>query len=98
MERVFQISAVILAGIAAFFLWRGNKDGAFVAAVLGAVSFFLSIRFQVKNRMKIREKKENWREGELEDFDSPLLIDRGRTENLISSEQRTTDNEQKANL
>jgi len=51
MEKLFQILAVILIGIAAFFLWRGNTDGLFVSAVLGAVCFFLSIRFQVKERL-----------------------------------------------
>ncbi len=55
MERFFQILAVILIGVAAFFLWRGNTDGAFISSVLGAVSFFLSIRFQVKERLKKRE-------------------------------------------
>ena len=55
MERIFQILAVILAGVAAYFLWRGNGDGAFVSAVLGAVSFFLSVRFQVKERNRLRE-------------------------------------------
>ena len=57
MDRVFQIVAAILAGIAAYFLWAGNKDGAFVSAVLGCVSFFLSVRFQVKERNKVRETK-----------------------------------------
>ena len=55
MDRVFQVVAVILAGIAAYFLWTGNKDGAFVSGVLGCVAFFLSIRFQVKERNRIRE-------------------------------------------
>ncbi len=55
MERFFQILAVILIGVAAFFLWRGNTDGVFISAVLGAVSFFLSVRFQVKERLKKRE-------------------------------------------
>ena len=55
MERFFQILAVILAGIAAYFLWHKNADGAFVSAVLGAVSFFLSVRFQVKGRLRERE-------------------------------------------
>jgi hypothetical protein len=55
MERIFQIVAVVLAGIAAYFLWVGNKDGAFVSAVLGCVAFFLSVRFQVKERNRIRE-------------------------------------------
>lgn len=57
LERIFQITAVILIGVAAFFLWKGNNDGLFIAAVLGAVSFFLSIRFQVKERMKQKEDK-----------------------------------------
>ncbi len=55
MERLFQILAVILAGFAAYFLWAGNTDRAFVSAVLGSVSFFLSVRFQVKERNRIRE-------------------------------------------
>ena len=54
MERIFQILAAILAGVAAFFMWKGNADGAFVSAVLGAVCFFLSIRFQVKERNRQR--------------------------------------------
>ena len=57
MERIFQILAVILIGVAAFFLWRGNMDGLFVAAVFGAVCFFLSVRFQVKERLKEREEE-----------------------------------------
>ncbi len=55
MERVFQIMAVILAGVAAYFLWTGNNDGAFVSVVFGCVSFLLSVRFQVKDRTRIRE-------------------------------------------
>ncbi len=55
MERIFQISAVILAGVAAFFLWNGNNDGAFVSIVLACVAFFLSVRTQVKERNRIRD-------------------------------------------
>ncbi len=57
MERLFQITAVILIGVAAYFLWTGNTDGVFIAAVLGAVAFFLSVRFQVKERLKQRENE-----------------------------------------
>ncbi len=57
LERVFQILAVILIGVAAFFLWNGNKDGVFITAVVAAVSFFLSVRFQVKERLKQRESE-----------------------------------------
>lgn len=70
MERVFQIVAVILAGIAAYFLWKGNGDGAFVSGVLGAVSFFLSVRFQVKERNKLREAEANQEFYELEENQS----------------------------
>lgn len=57
LEKSFQIAAVILIGIAAFFLWQGNTDALFISAVLGSVSFFLSVRFQVKERMEQREKE-----------------------------------------
>ena len=70
MERLFQILAVILIGVAAFFLWRGNTDGVFISAVLGAVCFFLSVRFQVKERLKNHEAEnlttETQRRGEIE--------------------------------
>lgn len=55
MERVFQITAAILAAVAAYFLWTGNADGAWVAGVLGAVAFFLNVRVQVKRRNAERE-------------------------------------------
>lgn len=54
MERLFQILAIVLAAAAGVLFWLGNTDGLFVAAVLGAVCFFLSIRFQVKERMRSR--------------------------------------------
>ncbi len=57
MDKFFQILAVILIGVAAFFLWKGNADAAFASAVFGAVSFFLSIRFQVKARLKLQEEQ-----------------------------------------
>ncbi len=59
LERIFQILAVILVGVAAFFLWKANNDGVFVAAVAGAVCFFLSIRFQVRERLSAREAEKN---------------------------------------
>lgn len=55
IERLFQILAVILAGLAAFLYWKGNTDGLYLATVAACVSFFLSVRFQVKERNKLRE-------------------------------------------
>ena len=68
MERVFQILAVILAAAAGYFYWAGNRDAFFASAVFGAVSFFLSIRVQVKERNRIREaeKKELGEPAEIE--------------------------------
>jgi len=57
MERIFQLIAVILAGLAGYFFWVGNRDYTFVAVVLGCVSFFLSVRFQVKERNRIRAEE-----------------------------------------
>lgn len=59
MERLFQILAIVLVAAAAFFFWNGNKDGAFISAVFGCVSFFLSIRTQVKERNRLREAARN---------------------------------------
>ena len=75
MEIFFKILAVILGGVAAYFLWTGNADRAFATAVFGAVSFFLSVRVEVKKRNAIREaerlrkeeEEEQKSEGEFED-------------------------------
>ena len=65
MDRLFQLSAVVLAGVAAYFLWTGNNDGAFISAVLGSLSFILSVRFQVKERNRVREVERQRREAEI---------------------------------
>ena len=52
MIRTLQIAAVILAIIAAYFLWIEYKDGVFVSVVLSACCLFLSIRFQAKARVE----------------------------------------------
>lgn len=57
MERVFQASAAVLIGAAAVFLWLENFDAVFVSLVLGSVSYFLSVRVQVKRRLKVREEQ-----------------------------------------
>jgi hypothetical protein len=84
MEMFFKILAVVLAGVAAFFLWQGNSEGAFVAAVLGAVSFFLSIRFQVKERMKQRELAMETNHGQL-------------VESTVNEEDLITEEDREAN-
>jgi hypothetical protein len=51
MIRIFQILAVILAGVAVFFWWKENTDWAFASGVFAASSYFLSLRFQMKERV-----------------------------------------------
>jgi Flp pilus assembly protein TadB len=62
----FQILAVILTGIAAYFLWMENKDGVFVAIALAACSFLMSTRFQTKDRLT-RSETERQAAGESDD-------------------------------
>lgn len=59
MERFFQIMGAMLAGVAVFFWWKDNNDAMFISTVIGAVCFFLSFRFQVKERMQQREREKN---------------------------------------
>ena len=54
MEGIFRISAVVLIGVAAFFLWSRIFEVAFISAAVGCVSFFLSVRSQVKERVDKR--------------------------------------------
>ena len=96
IEKIFQILAVILIGIAAFFLWKGNADAAFAAAVLGAVFFFLNIRFQAKER--VNENIEEILEAQrLEENERQQLRESARFEtegektNLISDNQKYSD-------
>jgi hypothetical protein len=59
MVRVFQIVAVVFAGIAAYFLWTGgDKDYVFVASVFAIAAGLLSYRFRLKARIKKREDAE----------------------------------------
>ena len=64
MVLLFQILAVILGGIAAFFLWRGDTEIVFVSGVLCACSYLLSLRFQIKARMRRRSEEENQAQAE----------------------------------
>ena len=108
MELAFKILAAILAGVAAYFLWHGNAERAFVAAVGGAVSFFLSVRVQVKGRLKQRElereeeemrrreEEETEEDFEDEDFeDETFELNEMPAREEIRGERRTTDHEPK---
>ncbi len=90
MDRLFQIVAVILTGIAAYFLWKGNGENAFAVGVFGAVSFFLSLRFQAKSRLRqteIEREKESSAGGGNRQLTENAAFD----ESLNHQEQRTKD-------
>lgn len=96
MEITFRIIAVILAGIAAYFLWQKNGDGAFIAAVVGAVCFFISVRFQVRGRLNEREAERERRE-DAENFDSRNALNDVSANEQIN-EPPTTNQEQRTTL
>ena len=54
MVRGFQILAVVLAVIGAYFVWSEDRDPSFVFLVLAACSYFIGMRFQIKARMAER--------------------------------------------
>ena len=54
-ELFFKLLAATLGAVAACFVWQGNTDATFVAIVLAAVSYLLSLRIQIKAKMKQRE-------------------------------------------
>lgn len=66
MERLFQILAVIFIGIAAYFYWQNNMDLVFATAVLGCCSFFIGMRFRLKEKLRDREIEKEVNETEFE--------------------------------
>ena len=50
MIRMFQVLAAALILVAAYFLYKGQTDIAFVTGVLAVCAFFLSVRFILKPR------------------------------------------------
>lgn len=58
MTIIFQVLAVILGGIAAYFLWSDNFDWAFAFVVFAICSYFIGMRFQIKARLEERKAAE----------------------------------------
>ena len=70
--RVFQILAVVLIGLAAYFFSRGDMDAAFVSGVLAICAFFLNMRFQIKQRIDARHPAEQEEQDALPDEDASV--------------------------
>ncbi len=58
MILAFRMLALILVGLAGYFLWADNNDWAFGCFVLGVCSYFLGMRFQLKARLAGKEAAE----------------------------------------
>ena len=50
-ERAWMIASALLLIVAAILLWRNNLSAAFVIAALGACSWFLSYRAQMRSKI-----------------------------------------------
>ncbi|HEX8138468.1 MAG TPA: hypothetical protein VF544_12825 [Pyrinomonadaceae bacterium] len=60
MERVWIIVAGLGVLVAAVFLWRGNIHVTFVAATLGVVAWFLSLRDRLqKSILPVSEEEDD---------------------------------------
>ncbi len=59
--RVWMLASALLLIVAAVFLWRNNLSAAFVSAALGACSWFLSYRTQLKATTEAApDESEDW--------------------------------------
>lgn len=58
IETSFQAAAVVLCLAAVYFWSEGNWDRTYLSAVFGCLCFFLSIRFQVKERIRLRAEEQ----------------------------------------
>jgi hypothetical protein len=59
MERAWIIISGLCLVVAAFFVWRSNLDGAFVAATLGVVAWFLNLRQRLRKTIIEDEEEEH---------------------------------------
>ena len=59
MKHIWMILSALFALIAVIFFARHNYDNAFVCAALGAVSWFLRYRAQMKEMVKATEPAES---------------------------------------
>jgi hypothetical protein len=58
-EILFRLLALLFIAAAAYFFWTAYTDGVFVAGVLGVACYFLSLRVQIKRRMRKQETDES---------------------------------------
>lgn len=87
IETIFQIVAVIFFGVAAYFLWRGNYEMLFVFSVVSSVCYFLNYRFQIKERLRIREEERLEKELNEANYNRQILQE--NTEFIVAEKQES---------
>jgi hypothetical protein len=66
VKRFWLILACVCVSVALFFVFRGDFEKAFLVAAIGAVSWFLNYRVQLKEQIAEADRHV----GHEEDFDS----------------------------
>ncbi len=59
MKTFWLIAAAVCGVVALYFAYTGNYDNAFVAAAVGGVSWILSYRVQLKEKLKDDEDEDS---------------------------------------
>ena len=80
MEKAYQISAAVLIGAAAYFLWSGNNDGVFISVALACVCYFLRFRIKISRGLPKPHisEEDNFDESGLRDPDAENSGESGR--------------------
>jgi hypothetical protein len=55
VQRTFKALSFVFIAVAFFFVWRQDLDAVFIAGVMAASCFFLSMRYEIVARRERRE-------------------------------------------
>ena len=94
LVKIFQILTAVFIGVAVYFVWLKDYDNLFVIAVLAVCSFFLSMRFQIKERLDQREREQEEREIEEANLNRNILKENS---DIFEINTKETDNQAEEN-
>lgn len=57
IETLLRLVGLLLFASAGYFYWNGNRDGTFVAGVVGICAFFVAYRFRLKAAIAAHESE-----------------------------------------
>lgn len=55
IETLLRVVGVLLVAAAGYFYWTGNREGTFVAGVIGICAFFIAYRFRLRSMIAEHE-------------------------------------------